>query len=76
MKTVQMTLEPELLRAVDRAARKSGTSRSGFTRSALREALARLEERELERKQREGYERQPVRAGEFDVWAAEQTWVD
>lgn len=76
VKTVQMTLEPELLRAVDRAARQAGTSRSGFTRSALREALARLEERELERRHREGYARQPVHAGEFDAWSSEQEWGD
>jgi metal-responsive CopG/Arc/MetJ family transcriptional regulator len=76
VKTVQMTLEPELLRAVDRAARRTGTSRSGFTRSALREALARLEEKELERRHREGYARQPVHAAEFDVWSSEQEWGD
>ena len=39
MKTVQMTLDEQLLRAVDSAARKLGTARSGFTREALRSAL-------------------------------------
>ncbi len=76
MKTVQMTMEAELLRAVDRAARRAGTTRSGFTRSALKQALARLEEEELERKHREGYSRHPVRTGEFDVWDSEQEWGD
>jgi metal-responsive CopG/Arc/MetJ family transcriptional regulator len=39
MKTVQMTLDEQLVKAVDRAARKLGTTRSGFTREALRSAL-------------------------------------
>ncbi len=39
MKTVQMTLDDELLTRVDRAAKKLGTTRSGFARQALRGAL-------------------------------------
>lgn len=76
MRTVQMTLEPELVAAVDRAARRSGTTRSGFTRSALRQALDRLRDQELERRQRDGYARKPVRKGELDGWESEQVWGD
>ena len=39
MKTVQMALDENLVKAVDSAARKLGTTRSGFTRKALRSAL-------------------------------------
>jgi len=39
MKTVQMTLDEHLVKAVDSAAKKLGTTRSGFTREALRSAL-------------------------------------
>jgi len=46
------------------------------TLDALREALARLLERALEKKHREGYERHPVQEGEFDLWEGEQAWVD
>lgn len=76
MKTVQITLDPELVDEVDRAVEKLGTSRSGFTRDALRRSLARLEREDLERRQREGYARQPVEAGELDVWEDEQAWGD
>ena len=76
MKTVQMTLEPELVRAVDRTARRLGVTRSSFTRQALRSALRRLETEELDRRDREGYRRKPVRRGEFDIWLAEQVWPD
>ncbi len=74
MKTVQMTLDEELLEAVDEAAKELGTTRSGFARKALRQALARLRERELEEQHRAGYERHPVKPEEFDVWEGEQVW--
>lgn len=76
MRTVQMTLDEELLASVDEAAKKLKTTRSGFTRRALREALDRLTIRELEQKHRRGYERKPVRKGEFGVWEEEQVWGD
>ncbi len=76
MRTVQMTLDEELLASVDEAAKKLKTTRSAFMRRALREALGRFTTRELEQKHRRGYERQPVRKGEFDVWEKEQAWGD
>ena len=76
MRTVQMTLEPELVDAVDSAARRLKISRSTFTRRALAAALERLRVEALERRDREGYRRKPVRRGEFDVWHAEQVWPD
>ena len=76
MRTVQMTLEEDLVEAVDRAARKLGTTRSAFARKALREALARARDRALEEKHRVGYARKPVRSGEFEVWESEQVWPE
>jgi mRNA interferase MazF len=55
MKTVQMTLDESLVEEVDRAAEALGTTRSAFTREALREALVRRRELELERRHRAGY---------------------
>jgi metal-responsive CopG/Arc/MetJ family transcriptional regulator len=74
MKTVQMTLEEALVEEVDRAAEALGTTRSAFTREALREALTRRRELELERRHRAGYAAKPVEPGEFDVWEDEQVW--
>ena len=76
MRTVQMTLDKELVAAVDRAAKRLGTTRSGFARDALREALKTLRIRELEQKQRDGYAQKPVTKGEFDLWVSEQAWGD
>ena len=41
MRTIQMTLDDDLVKAVDRVSKQLRTSRSAFTRNALREALAR-----------------------------------
>ena len=76
MKTVRMTLDEELVAKVDEAARRLKTTRSGFTREALRAALARMRERDLERRHREGYERHPIEPGEVGAWLDEQAWPD
>ena len=76
MKTVQMTLDDDLVKAVDRVAKRLHTTRSGFTRRALRDALARASAARLEKKHRRGYETHPVSEGEFDVWESEQSWGD
>ncbi len=74
MRIVQMTLDEDLITAVDKASKRMGTTRSAFTRHALRAALKNVQIRELERKHREGYKRKPVKKGEFDIWHAEQAW--
>ena len=76
MRTVQMTLDESLVQEVDRAAQALGTTRSAFTRDALRDALRRLRERELEHRHRAGYEKNPVQPGEFSDCEDEQVWGD
>ena len=74
MKTIQMTLDEDLVKAVDRVSKQLKTNRSAFTRKALREALARYSSEELERKHREGYARKPAARDEFSIWEKEQAW--
>lgn len=76
MRTIQMTLDDDLVEEVDRTAKQLRTNRSAFTRKALREALSRHSIKKLERKHRQGYERQPVAADEFSAWETEQDWGD
>lgn len=76
MKTVQMTLDETLVKAVDSAAKKLRTTRSAFTRGALRSALKEIHVRALESKHREGYKRKPVKRREFGDWESEQVWGD
>ena len=76
MRTVQMTLDDELIQEIDQAVKRLGTTRSAFTREALRAALTQLRHQEMERKHREGYARKPVEPGEFSDWENEQVWVE
>lgn len=76
MRTIQMTLDEDLVKTVDRVAKQLHTSRSAFTRKALREAIARYKIEQLELKHRQGYERRPIDSGEFSVWEKEQVWGD
>ena len=76
MRTIQMTLDDNLVKAVDRVSKELRTSRSAFARKALREALARYNLEQLEHKHRRGYERHPVASNEFSVWESEQAWGD
>ncbi len=76
MRTIQMTLDDDLVKAVDSISKQLHTSRSAFTRKALREALARHQLKQLECKHRQGYEQYPVEANEFSVWETEQNWGD
>jgi len=76
MKTVQMTIDEELLEAIDRVAKRLRTTRSAFTREALRDAVTKHNLARLEEKHRVGYERRPVEENEFALWEGEQEWGD
>ena len=76
MRTIQMTLDDNLVKAVDRVSKELRTSRSAFTRKALQEALDRYKLEQLERKHCRGYEQNPVATDEFAVWETEQAWGD
>ncbi len=47
MRNVQITLDEDLLIAVDKAAKRIRTTRSAFTRDGLRSALSRIRVKEL-----------------------------
>ncbi len=74
MRTIQMTLDDDLVKAVDRVSQELRTTRSAFTRKALREALARYNLEQLEQKHCRGYKQFPVTHDEFSVWETEQDW--
>ena len=74
MKTIQMTIDPRLLKAIDKLTRARKTTRSALIRTALEAELRREHVRELEEQHIAGYRRSPVAAGEFDVWLSEQDW--
>lgn len=74
MKTIQMTIDEKLLRAVDKLSRARKTTRSALIRDALEAELRRERTRAEEARHAEGYARKPVAPGEFDAWLDEQDW--
>jgi metal-responsive CopG/Arc/MetJ family transcriptional regulator len=74
MKTIQITIDEDLLDRVDLATQHQNVARSQFIRRALQDALHRQAIVELERKQAEGYRLHPILSEEFDIWVAEQAW--
>ena len=76
MRTIQMTLDDDLVKKVDAIANELQTTRSAFTRDALRGAVQQYNIRCLELKHRQGYAVHPVNEEEFSVWEKEQNWGD
>jgi len=74
MKTIQMTIDDQLLQLVDKMSRARKTTRSAFIRSVLEAEVRRQRIRDDETRHAEGYARKPVVPGEFDIWLAEQDW--
>lgn len=74
MKTVQMTLDDDLVSAVDNIVKKLKTTRSAFARKALKDAIRQVNINMLEKKHKKGYELYPVSKTEFSVWESEQEW--
>ncbi|MBI2470568.1 MAG: CopG family transcriptional regulator [Planctomycetes bacterium] len=76
MKTIQMTLDDDLVASVDEVVKKLKTTRSAFTRKALKDAIKQVNLNILEKKHKTGYKRYPVGKTEFSVWESEQEWGD
>jgi len=74
METIQVVLDERLLRAADRAARRTKLNRSALIRNALHEHLRRLEVRELEERDRKGYQIRPQDGDLLAGWESEAAW--
>ncbi len=72
MKTISITIDERMLRAVDKTAAAAKRTRSDLCRMALADWLAGARRRELARADREAYARHPVTRDEFgDVLAVQ-----
>lgn len=76
METIQVVLDAKLLRAADKAARRSKLNRSALVRNALREHLRQLAIRDLEDRDRKGYQGGARNIGEFSIWESEAVWPE
>jgi metal-responsive CopG/Arc/MetJ family transcriptional regulator len=74
MKTIQMTIDPRLLRAVDKLTRMRKTTRSALIRGALEAELKRAHVSELEARHAAGYAAHPSPSDESDIWLDQQEW--
>lgn len=73
MGIIQVVIDEELLRATDRVAKQTKMKRSALVRQALREYLKKIHYQDLERQDREGYEKHPDTA-EFAAWEGVASW--
>ena len=76
MQTIQIVLDEVLLHATDEAARRVKLNRSALVRDALRHYLKRLHAEELERRDREGFERLPDDTEDVAHWERAAAWPD
>jgi predicted transcriptional regulator len=76
LKTIQMTLDEELIEEIDKIARRLGITRSAFARNAFRAAIDEIIEKKMENRHQQGYIKEPVRSGEFGAWESEQVWIE
>jgi metal-responsive CopG/Arc/MetJ family transcriptional regulator len=74
METIQVGLDTELLKAADVAAKRQKVDRSALIRTALQEHLKRLHARELEERDRRGYQAKPQCAEEYRPWEEIAAW--
>ena len=76
LKTIQMTLDEELLEQVDDLVKELDKTRSAFIRELLEKALEAHHWRELERLDEEGYQMFPSDDEDVEIWLGIQDWGD
>jgi metal-responsive CopG/Arc/MetJ family transcriptional regulator len=76
MKIIRGALEEDLLNELDKIAGRLKTTRSAFTRRALKREIRHVRELDLIKKHIDGYKKKLVKKQEVDVWEKEQVWPD
>ncbi len=76
MKRIQVPMDEQLLRAMNRRAKAKRSSRAALIRAACAQYLEKTEEEELDRRYIEGYRRTPEKPGfgEAGAQLATQVW--
>ena len=76
MVTIQVVLGTKLLKAADTVAKRHRMNRSALIRQALDEHLKRLRLREMEERDRRGYQARPQQADEHLPWENAAAWPE
>lgn len=74
MKTIQMTIEDNLLDEIDEAVKALDTTRSAFLRDAAKIRLRKLKFEEMDRQYAESFKRLPHQSEEIEDWSEVQDW--
>jgi metal-responsive CopG/Arc/MetJ family transcriptional regulator len=76
LKTIQITLPPDLLARIDQTVTGLDTNRSVFARQAFEDTLFRLRVEQMEREDAESYAHQPQDPDEIALWESIQDQGD
>ncbi len=74
MHRIQVVVDFKLRKAADVAAQRLKMSRSALIREALSEYLKRLHLREVEERDRRGYQTKPQKLQEHQIWEDAASW--
>ncbi len=74
MRAIQVTFDGELVNEGDKIVKTLRTTRSAFTRNALRKAINQLKAKSLEEKHRKWRRNQHAEKDEFSIRENEQEW--
>jgi metal-responsive CopG/Arc/MetJ family transcriptional regulator len=76
METIQVVIDSKLRQTADRLAKRKKVNRSALVREALREDAKRERIREMEERDRRGYEAQPETGDDWPIWEREAVWPE
>ena len=76
MKPIQLLIDEELIRRLDREAKRLRANRSKLIRLAVERFLQEQQRQVLEEADRQGYLRRPQRPKDLEAWEAIQTWPE
>ena len=74
MKTIQITIDPELLHKIDNDEESMKKGRSAFLRQAVRYYLEQKRLKSISEKYRSGYTQVLVKDDDLTIWEDEQVW--
>ena len=76
METIQVVIDSKLRKDADRLAKRHKTNRSALIRRAIQELVRREHIKELEERDRRGYEAQPETEEERRFGEGETAWLE
>ena len=74
MKTIQITIDPELLQKIDNDEESKRKGRSAFLRQAVRYYLEHKRLKSISEKYRTGYTQVLAKDDDLTIWEDEQVW--